>query len=197
MSISFSRRTILRLSGVAGLAGVLGAVDAQPASAINTINRIPSMQSWADKLNKANVGYDQDQRWTFLNKSSRTLVSGKECDCSSSCGAIAWLAGFKVDLDGLYTGNFASKFKAAGFSIIDFTSLSKVKTGDFLVTPGHHVVFVRDSSRWWSAEADENGNATGGKAGDQTGSECRYRAPYIRPGGWTSIVRPNLELTYE
>ncbi|MGV8848121.1 MAG: twin-arginine translocation signal domain-containing protein [Propionibacteriaceae bacterium] len=193
MSGSLTRRSALQLTGVVGLTGIFGALGAQPAHALTDpgpgSTKLQKMQYRADELNVSNVGYDQSQRWTFLNKTTRTILTGKECDCSSSCGAIAWLAGYKIDLDGLITGNFAARFKVAGFSVIDFTSLSQVKTGDFLVTPGHHVVFVRDSKRWWSAEADENGNASGGKAGDQTGSECRYRAPYNRSGGWTSIVR--------
>lgn len=195
MSGSLSRRTVLQFTGVSGLAGILGVTGAQPAHAAvapdppANSTKLEKMQFWADDLNISNVGYDQGQRWTFLDKANRQIISNKECDCSSSCGAIAWLAGYKVDLDGLYTGNFTSRFKSAGFDIITFKSLSQVKTGDFIVTPGHHVVFVRSASKWWSAEQDENGHASGGKAGDQTGSECRYRAPYTRSGGWDYIVR--------
>lgn len=192
MSEFLTRRSALQLTGAVGLTGIFGALGAQPAHAMtdpSPSTGLSKMQSWADALNRANVGYDQGQRWTFLNKTSRTIVSNKECDCSSSCGAIAWLAGYPVDLDGLYTGNFAARFKSARFSVINFSSLSQVRTGDFVLTPGHHVVFVRDSKRWWSAEHDEHGNDSGGKAGDQTGSECRYRAPYVRSGGWDYILR--------
>lgn len=155
---------------------------------------IAQMQQVADTLNAADVGYDQGQRWSFLDKGSRSIISNRECDCSSSCLGIAWLGGFPVDLSGLaYTGNFAALCRAAGFSVIGFTSFGQLRPGDFLVTPGHHVVFVRDLDRWWSAEVDERGRSAGGQAGDQTGSECRYRTPYLRSGGWMYVVRPPAE----
>jgi len=148
---------------------------------------IAAMQAAADKLISFNLGYDQDNRWD--------IKPGGECDCSSSSGWIAKQGGFPVDLSGtFYTGNFAAKLKAAGFSVLPF-KMSKVKAGDFLLTPGHHVVFVRDAERWFSAEFDEHGKASGGKAGNQNGREVRYRAPYVRPGGWTYIVRPPAEAT--
>lgn len=152
---------------------------------------IERMHAIADLIDGADVGYDQGQRWSFLDLDSRAIVPGRETDCSASCGAIAWLAGYPVDLAGtFYTGNFAAKLKAAGFAVLSFGGLSQVRPGDFLLTPGAHVVYVRDASRWWSAEVDERGKSSGGQAGDQTGRECRYRAPYLRSGGWTYIVRP-------
>ena len=155
---------------------------------------IAAMQAVADELAAADIGYDQGQRWSFL-KSGR-IFRGGESDCSTSCGAIALLGGYPVDITGtFYTGNFADRLEAAGFSVLPFTRLAKVRPGDFLLTPGHHVVFVRDAQRWWSAEFDERGKATGGQAGNQNGQETRYRAPYLRPGGWSYIVRPPAEAT--
>lgn len=156
---------------------------------------IARMQQMADLLDRSNLGYDQGQRWTFLDAGARAVVPGGECDCSSSCGAIAWLAGYGVTLTGtFYTGNFAPRLALAGFAVLGFSSLAQVRPGDFLVTPGAHVIFVRDAARWWSAEVDERGKSSGGKGGDQTGRETRYRAPYLRPGGWTYIVRPPAEV---
>lgn len=150
---------------------------------------IAAMQTAADELAGANIGYDQAQRWSFFR--AGRIISGGETDCSASCGVIAKLGGYPVDLGGtFYTGNFASKLKAAGFSVLRFTGLNQVKPGDFLLTPGHHVIFVRDATRWWSAEFDERGKSAGGQAGNQNGRETRYRTPYLRPGGWTYIVRP-------
>lgn len=192
MSNSLTRRSVLQLTGAAGLTGIFGAMGAQPAHAMTDpgpgATMLQKMQYWSDVLNIANVGYDQNQRWTFLDRKNRSIISNKECDCSSSCNAIAWLSGYDIELDG-NTDNFAARFKKAKFSIIPF-EMKLVKTGDFIVTPGKHVVFVRSSTRWWSAEHDEDGGEKGGQAGDQTGSECRYRGPYIRPDvGWKSIVR--------
>ena len=151
---------------------------------------VSKLQKIADQLNSSNIGYDQGQRWSFLDRKRRAINKGGECDCSSSCGAIAWLAGYPVDLTGTFwTGNFAAKLKAAGFDVIRFQKLDQVKAGDFLVGPGH-VIFARTKGKWWSAENDERGKSSGGKAGNQTGRETRYRAPYQRSKGWAYIVRP-------
>lgn len=48
------------------------------------------------------------------------------------------------------------------------TLISMLHDGDFLLGPGH-VVFCYTPTKWWSAENDERGKSTGGKAGDQTG----------------------------
>ncbi len=151
---------------------------------------IARLQKAADLLAAANLGYDQADRWSFFDRKTRTLRPGRECDCSSSCGAIAAIAGYPIDLaDPFWTGNFVTRMLATGlFRAIRFTTLAKVKPGDFVVGPGH-VVFVRDKTRWWSAEADERGKSAGGRPGDQTGRETRYRAPYGRAKGWTTIVR--------
>jgi len=148
---------------------------------------IAAMQTAADQLDKWNLGYDQSNRWN--------ITPNGETDCSTSAGWIIKHGGYPINLEGtFYTGNFASRAKAAGFTILPFTTLSKVRPGDFLLTPGHHVVFVRSTTQFFSAEHDENGHATGGKTGDQTGSEVRYRAPYVRPGGWTYVVRPPADI---
>ena len=57
---------------------------------------LQKMQDWSDILNMANVGYDKNDRWSFLDMKKRTIKWDKECDCSSSCGAIAWLAGYPI-----------------------------------------------------------------------------------------------------
>jgi vancomycin permeability regulator SanA len=152
---------------------------------------IKDMQLAADLMAKANLGYDQNQRWTFLDKKNKKIIPNKETDCSASSGGIAFLGGYPVDLSGtFYTGNFAKKMAAAGFAIIPFKSLSQVKAGDFLLTPGHHVVFARTAKKFFSAEYDERGHSAGGKSGNQNGRETRYRTAYVRPGGWRYIVRP-------
>lgn len=199
MSMSLSRRSVLRLTGVAGLAGAFGAVGTQPAHAAGytKATMIARMQSWSDKLNAAKPGYEQDleDRWSFLNKKTRSVVNGQECDCSSSCGGIAWLAGYPIDLSPLNTNYFVSHFTAAGFTVMSYSS-SKWEVGDFILAPGHHVVFARDSKRWWSAEANEHGGKTGGSDGQQKGEKVGYRAPYARDsdaanGGWKYILRPS------
>ncbi len=152
---------------------------------------IERLQVACDLVAGSNVGYDQHERWSFYpTRDGATVLENAECDCSSSCGAIAKIAGFRVDLsDPFWTGNFAERLQAAGFTLVRFSNLDAVRPGDFLVGPGH-VVFVRDAGRWWSAEGDEAGHASGGKAGDQTGKETLFRGPYVRSRGWEWIVRP-------
>lgn len=151
---------------------------------------IARLQKAADKLEATRVGYDQSQRWSFFDRTTRTLRPGGECDCSSGCGAIAALAGYPVRLaDPFSTANFVQRFVETGlFRALPFTGLSQVRAGDFVLGAGH-VVFARTATRWWSAESDERGKSSGGRAGDQTGKEARFRGPYLRSRGWTHIVR--------
>lgn len=127
----------------------------------------------------------------FFDRSSLTLYANKACDCSSVCGAIARLGGYDVDLWGtFYTGNFRARLVAAGFSAIRFHSLSQLQPGDFVLNEGLHVEFVSDWGQMYSASIDENGDISGGKDGDQTGSEVRYRSAYVYYAGWEWILRP-------
>ena len=154
------------------------------------------MSSIADQLEASGPGYDQGERWDWLDKANRSIIPNREVDCSSGCGGIAWLAGYPVDIaDPFYTGNFRQKMVAAGFEAIPVKGaslgqiLGKLREGDFLLGPGH-VIYARTPDRWWSAEGDERGRSRGGKAGDQTGREVRFRAPYARSKGWEWIIRP-------
>lgn len=156
---------------------------------------VKEMVAVAKQLQASGVGYDQGQRWSFLDKPRRRIIPNRECDCSSSCGAIAWLGGYPIDLGGtFYTGNIGGRLRAVGFDEIDISrwDLAKLKAntaaGDFILGPGH-IVFVITRSQWWSAEADERGKASGGKAGDQR-NETKIRAPYMRSKGWSRLYRP-------
>lgn len=146
---------------------------------------------------RANLGYDQSSmgRWSWLDRLTRAIVPGRACDCSALTMGLYWLAGYPVDISGTcYTGNAAELARAAGFQVLPFTSLSDVREGDALLTPGHHIVPIyRDTDgvlRALSAEYNEHGTALGGKPGDQNGREVRVRDLYVRPGGWTFILRP-------
>ena len=161
---------------------------------------LTKMNAYADLLDASNVGYDQYERFSFNPaRDGLSVIPNRECDCSSSCAAIAKAGGFSVDMrDPIYTGNFKNKLVEAGFAAIDVRGwpqsklYSAVSEGDFLLGPGH-VVYIRKPNRWWSAENDERGRSTGGKAGDQTGMEARYRNPYMRSRGWEWILRPVIE----
>ena len=79
---------------------------------------IKAMQHWAEQIEDANTGYDQNQRWTFLDKANRKVIEDREADCSSVVAAIVWLAGYPINISGpCYTGNLGELLKAAGWKI--------------------------------------------------------------------------------
>ena len=71
------------------------------------------------------------------------------------CLGGAKASGYPVNIAGTaYTGNAAELLKAAGFTILRWTGMGSWRPGDFIVTPGHHIVYARDWTRWWSREAE-------------------------------------------
>ena len=155
------------------------------------------MQKYAEDLEKSGVGYDQGNRWSFNPaRDGKSVTPHRETDCSASCAAIIRAGGYMIDTrDPIYTGNFYGKATAVGFKAFGVTGkrLAQIvyllQPGDFLLGPGH-VIFAYTPTKWWSAENDEYRRSSGGKAGDQTGLEARFRAPYLRSRGWRWILRP-------
>ena len=149
----------------------------------------------ARRIEAAGTGYDQAERWSYLNIAARTINSNREADCSSFCGGVAYLGGYLQAGDigpsvTFYTGNFAAVLQKRGFSVLPFTGLSALRPGDFVLSTRGHVEFVYSDGRFVSANIDENGRASGGRAGDQTGGEVYFKNPYNYSRGWTHIVRP-------
>ena len=158
-----------------------------------TIGRLLDLARQAEA---AGTGYDQGQRWDWLDRIARQIVRSREADCSALTLGLYWLAGYPVDVSGLaYTGNAEALCRAAGFEVIDVSGwdlpriVAALRAGDGLLGPGH-IVLVGDDGRWLSAEQDEEGRSAGGAAGDQTGVEVLWRQPYMRSKGWTRILRP-------
>lgn len=154
------------------------------------------MRNYADELERSNIGYDQGERFSFNpHRDGKSVVPNQECDCSSSCASIARAGDFPLDTnDPIYTDNFKQKFVAAGGQAIGVSgkTLSQIietlEDGDFLLGPGH-IVFAYTPTKWWSAENDEYRRSSGGRDGDQTGLEARFRSPYLRSRGWEWILR--------
>jgi len=153
----------------------------------------------ARQAESTRVGYDQSQRWSWLDVPGRRVIPGRETDCSALTMGLYWLAGWGVDISGTcYTGNAAALASRAGFETIPVSGWDSarlygaLRAGDGLLGPGH-IVLVGDDGRWLSAEGDEDGDRAGGEAGDQTGLEVRWRAPYMRSRGWSHILRPPVE----
>lgn len=156
-----------------------------------TVATIAAMVKFGRQIQSLKIGYDQNQRWTFLDKKNRKIVANKEGDCSAIAAGIAWLAGYPVDISGAcFTGNLDVLMKRAGWKVLKYTKKSDVKTGDMVLAKGHHVVNALSKTEWLSAQSTEKGGRSGGAAGDQTGHEVVIRAPYERSGGWDYILRP-------
>ena len=150
----------------------------------------------AKRLAAGDFGYSQSDRWSALGTDG--LVEPGNADCSSSTG-MALLLGGLIDRDLLrgtwYTGNLASKLtgtglfravKVGGWSLTKLRA--QVGAGDILLGPGHVVVGI-GGGKIVSFEADERGRSTGGRKGDQTGSEGRVREVYARSRGWSYLLR--------
>ena len=77
---------------------------------------ISAMSAAADQLENCRVGYDQGNRWSFLDRQNGRILPDQETDCSAGCGGIALLGGYPVNLeDPFYTGNFKKRLEDAGF----------------------------------------------------------------------------------
>lgn len=154
---------------------------------------IKQMLEFARKIIPLNTGYDQGQRWTWLDKTNRRIIPNKETDCSTLCAGLAYLGGWNVNISGTcWTGNLDVLMKNAGWKVYKYTSISDVKTGDMVLKKGAHVVLCIGPNQWLSAQNDERGKSSGGQPGNQTGKEVVIRAPYTRAGmgGWDYILRP-------
>lgn len=133
-----------------------------------------------------NVGYDQSQRWTMDANSG-----GGETDCSAMIIAVLRWAGFDTG-SASYTGNMAQELCAHGWEQLP-ADLDSLRVGDILLNHQHHVVMVVDGAGRGAtiaqASIDENGRASGGRAGDQTDWETNTRQVYNYWAGWDCILR--------
>lgn len=130
------------------------------------------------------LGYDQSNRWDIR-------VYG-ECDCSSLTYWALWKAGYLVRPVGnlydylLYTGTVREHLVAAGWTVKPVDG--NPQDGWVLLNDGHHVAVWIGNGELAQASIDENGRATGGQSGDQTGRETYCRAYYNYP--WSCYLAP-------
>ena len=129
----------------------------------------------------ASVGYDQWQRWN--------VYDGGETDCSALVIACLKEAGFDTG-NATYTGNMSDELCARGWVRLS-PDISQAKPGDILLNDANHTAAVVSGNGWNAtiaqASIDENGNAYGGAAGDQTGLETATMPIYDYP--WNCILR--------
>ena len=137
------------------------------------------MESWA--ANPAH-GYDQTYRW------------GQKGDFDCSAAVIqAWEnAGVPVKTRGAtYTGNMLNVFLRCGFknvtSSVNLTTGSGLKRGDVLLNVTTHTAMYCGNGYEVEASINEKGTITGGKPGDQTGSEFLKRK--YRNFPWNYVLR--------
>lgn len=140
---------------------------------------VQQMESWATDDTH---GYDQVYRWGEKG----------DFDCSAAIIEACERSGIPVKSGGAtYTGNMLEVFKKYGFE--DVTNKVNLKTGvgmlrgDILLNTGRHAAIYCGNGMEVEASINENGTATGGKPGDQTGREFLIR-PY-RNYPWTNILR--------
>lgn len=139
--------------------------------------------TWAIKIAQDPAhGYDQTRRW------------GPDYDCSSLMISAWQQAGVPVkDAGATYTGNMASAFLHCGFedvtAEVSLTTGAGLQRGDVLLNVRHHTAMCIGSGRIVHASINENGRATGGKSGDQTGREICVRSYYKYSKGWDKVLR--------
>lgn len=144
------------------------------------MSKIQSAVKWAVAIAEdASHGYSQESRW------------GPDYDCSSLVISAFEQAGVPVKTNGAtYTGNMVNVFLSTGFtdvtSSITLSSGAGLKYGDVLWKSGH-TELVCGELEIVGASANENGEATGGQTGDQTGKEIRVRGYYNGP--WEKVLR--------
>lgn len=130
-----------------------------------------------DTANDDTHGYDQTHR------------NGPNYDCSSAIITAYKSAG--VDTGATYTGNMYENFTRHGFTdvtkTVNFATQNGLCDGDVLLAPHHHTAMYNGAGTIVHAGSNENGRATGGKSGDQTGKEFCIRSYYNFP--WVYCLR--------
>ncbi|WP_077861106.1 peptidoglycan amidohydrolase family protein, partial [Clostridium sp. BL-8] len=149
------------------------------------MGKIETATQWMINLaNDNSHGYDQTYRWGERG----------DYDCSSSVITAWQTAGVPVKTNGAtYTGNMRSVFLNCGFSDVTSSIVlsngSGLQRGDVLLNVSSHTVMFIGSGQVVAARENENGTATGGKPGDQTGKEICIENYYNYP--WDYVLRYN------
>lgn len=162
------------------------------------MGRYSNLVSLITAAEKSNIGYNQARRWTYLDRVNKRIIPGQDTDCSALSMGLAYLAGYPVNIDAqpCYTGTAADIMHAAGWKIADVSrwSLAQINdasvAGSQLVGDGHMMIKTVHGNLWLSANIDENGNISGGRPGNQTGTEVSVRELWNRHGGWQTLITP-------
>lgn len=162
------------------------------------MSKISKAVSYIKSVANGNHGYSQINRWagrTFVSADDKMFISVPESgdfDCSSLVISAYQYAGLKTFTNGAtYTGNMLGAFKMSGFtdvtSKINLSTGAGLQAGDVLLNTKCHTAMYIGGGQLAQASIDENGNISGGKSGDQTGSEINIRNYYSYP--WDYVLR--------
>lgn len=167
------------------------------------MSRFSTLLDLIDLHNKSNCGYDQSQRWSWFNEAQNSINYGAEGDCSAVTIGLIAMAGYPVKktyLNGrgtCYTGNAREILTEAGWKATNVKGWTlaqlreRLQPGDVLLVEKHHIVIMGRNRLLYSMNIDENGNAIGGHAGDQTGNESSFRPLWAYRGiGWDYLISP-------
>lgn len=139
-----------------------------------------SVSKFIERMNywcvTVSLGYDQSNRLDFRD--------GGETDCSALVLHALKEAGFDVG-NATYTGNMRSNLTARGWKVVAVNG--NPQPGDILLNDVHHVAAYIGGGKLAQASIDENGRATGGKGGDQSGRETNISNYYNYP--WDCYLR--------
>ena len=144
---------------------------------------VENATKWMENIaNDNSHGYDQIYRWGEFG----------DYDCSSAVITAYQQAGIPVKTNGAtYTGNMYSVFTKCGFRDVtascNLATGAGMKRGDVLLNHVHHVAMYCGNGMEVEASINEFGGATGGKPGDQTGSEFLIKAYRNYP--WNCVLR--------
>ena len=137
--------------------------------------------AWAVAIaNNPAHGYDQTSRW------------GPDYDCSSLVISAWESVGVAVREAGAsYTGNMRTAFLRCGFvevtTQVNLATGAGMRPGDVLLNDAAHTAMVVQPGLIVAARINEQGHATGGQTGDQTGREICQQNYYNYP--WNCVLR--------
>ena len=142
---------------------------------MNRINKACSLMYYL--CEQISLGYDQSNRYDIRDNG--------ECDCSSLVLYVLKESGYDIG-DASYTGNMKEELTANGWGVEHNDGYPQ--KGYVLLNESHHTALYLGDGLIGQASIDENGNATGGESGDQTGRETLVKDYYNYP--WDCYLVP-------
>lgn len=170
------------------------------------MSRLTTLEALTAQVPLSNIGYDQSQRWSYLDKANKRLKPGTEGDCSAIGIGLPWMAGYDIPDDVIatsklcWTGNAPDILSSAKFTGIRLTGMTpaqitaRAARGAAIIKDGHMMNRHPSSpAMWLSMNIDERGKIAGGRAGEQVPGECSVRPLWA--ANWTWLFLPPADST--